>query len=153
MGLIEQRLNDFGITLPDPPLPAANYIPFKLCENLIFVAGQVPMIDGNFITGKVGENISIKKAKDASRICGISIISQLNKATGNNLDKIKSIVKLGGFVNCTPEFIDHPEVINGASDLMVDVFGDIGRHARYAVGSNSLPKGVCVEIDAIAEIN
>ena len=152
MGLIDNRLNKLGIILPKPPKAAANYIPFKISDKFIFVSGQVPIKDGNFVIGKVGNTITLEEAKEAAKICGISIISQLKEATKNNLDKINSIIKISGFVNCTNDFTEHPEVINGASEIMVDVFGEIGRHARFAVGSNSLPKGVCVEVDAIAEL-
>ena len=152
MGLIENRLNELGIILPTPPKAAANYIPFKISDKFIFVAGQIPIKSGSLITGKVGDTITIEKAKEAARICGVSIISQLKEAAQDNLDKINSIIKISGFVNCTNDFTEHPEVINGASEIMVDVFGEVGRHARFAVGSNSLPKGVCVEIDAIAQL-
>ena len=152
MSKINQRLAELGIILPEAEAPAANYVPFKICQNLIYVSGQLPIIDGKLITGKVGEAIDISIAYKAARACGLSIIAQLNKATDNNLDKIKQIVKLGGFVNCKDSFSQHPEVINGASDLMVEVFGNIGRHSRFAIGSNALPRGVSVEIDAIAEI-
>ena len=152
MSLIDNRLNELGIILPKPPKAAANYIPFKISDKFIFVSGQVPIKDGNFVIGKVGNTITLEEAKEAAKICGISIISQLKKATENNLDKINSIIKISGFVNCTNDFTEHPEVINGASEIMVDVFGEIGRHARFAVGSNSLPKGVCVEVDAIAQL-
>ena len=110
------------------------------------------MLNGDLVTGKVGKNIEIEDAKKAARLCGLAIISQLNEATDLNLDKIKRIIKLGGFVNCIDEFTQQPEIINGASDLMVEIFGDKGKHSRFAVGTNSLPRNVIVEIEAVAEI-
>ena len=153
MSLINQRLKQLNIEIPPAPSPAANYAPYVKSNNLIFVSGQIPMINGELLIGKVGKNIEIEDAKKAARLCGIAIISQLNEATDLNLDKIKRIVKLGGFVNCIDEFIQQPEVINGASDLMVEVFGDKGKHSRFAVGANSLPRNVVVEIEAVAEIH
>jgi enamine deaminase RidA (YjgF/YER057c/UK114 family) len=121
--------------------------------NLVFVSGQVPLVDGAFkFQGKVGAEFSVEEGQEAARICAINIIAQLKAACGGDLDRIQRIVKLGGFVNSTPEFTDQPKVINGASDLMVAVFGDAGKHTRAAVSAGSLPLGVAVEIDAVAEI-
>jgi enamine deaminase RidA (YjgF/YER057c/UK114 family) len=121
--------------------------------NLVFVSGQVPIKDGQFLyQGKVGADISLEEAQQAATLCAINIISQLKDACCGDLDKVRRIVKLGGFVNSTPEFTDQPKVINGASDLMVEVFGDAGKHARAAVSAGSLPLGVAVEIDAVAEV-
>ena len=150
----QNRLAALGITLPDAPAPAANYIPFVQTGNLLFISGQVPMVDGAIeITGKVGDNVSIEQAQGQARICAINILAQANAATKGDLSKIKRIVKLGGFVVCTDDFSNQPEVINGASDLMADVFGEAGQHARFAVGTNALPRGVVVEIDAVIELH
>ena len=152
MSLINERLKKLKIVLPPAPAPAANYVPYLKNDKLIFVSGQIPMLNSELITGKVGKNIGIEEAKKAARLCGLAIISQLNEATNSNLDKINRIVKLGGFVNCIDEFAQQPEIINGASDLMVEVFGNKGKHSRFAVGTNSLPRNVVVEIEAVAEI-
>ena len=153
MSLINDRLKQLNIVLPPAPAPAANYVPYVKSNKLIFVSGQIPMLNGELVTGKVGKNIEIEDAKTAARLCGLAIVSQLNEATDLDLDKIKRIVKLGGFVNCIDEFTQQPEIINGASDLIASVFGDAGMHTRAAVSVNSLPLGVAVEVDAIFELN
>lgn len=147
----EQTLTDKGITLPDAPAPAANYVPFARSGNLIFVSGQISANESGLITGKLGENMEVEAGAEAARRCGLALIAQLRVATGS-LDKVKRVVKLTGFVNSTPDFTDQPKVINGCSDLMVEVFGDAGRHARAAVSAASLPLGVAVEIEAIFEV-
>jgi enamine deaminase RidA (YjgF/YER057c/UK114 family) len=152
MSIIKEKLESLNIILPPAPAPAANYVPTVKSGNLIFVSGQIPVVDGNMIVGKVGYNIEIEEAVAAARACGLAIIAQLNEATNSNLDKISRIVKLGGFVNCIDTFTQQPEIINGASNLMVEVFGESGKHSRFAVGTNSLPRGVVVEVEAIAEI-
>ena len=152
MSIINNKLESLNIILPPAPAPAANYVPTVKSGNLIFVSGQIPVIDGNMIVGKVGYNIEIEEAVAAARACGLAIIAQLNEATNSNLDKISRIVKLGGFVNCIDTFTQQPEIINGASNLMVEVFGETGKHSRFAVGASSLPRGVVVEVEAIAEI-
>ena len=152
MSIIKNKLESLNIILPPAPKPAANYVPTVKSGNLIFVSGQIPVVDGNMIVGKVGYNIEIEEAVAAARACGLAIIAQLNDATNSDLDKISRIVKLGGFVNCTDTFTQQPEIINGASNLMVEVFGEAGKHSRFAVGTNSLPRGVVVEVEAIAEI-
>ena len=150
---IEDRLNELGVTLPEPTAPVANYVPFVVTGNLVTVSGQVPMQDGAImLTGKVGDDVTLEQAVDAARVCGLQIIAQLKAACDGDLNRVKRIVRLGGFVNCIDGFGDQPEVINGASDLMVAVFGDAGNHSRAAVGVNALPRNVPVEIDAIAEI-
>ena len=152
-GKVDARLADLGIEIPVAAAPVANYVGFVRTGNLVFVSGQVPIKDGQFLyQGKVGANITLEEAQQAATLCAINIISQLKDACGGDLDKVKRIVKLGGFVNSTPEFTDQPKVINGASDLMVEVFGDAGKHARAAVSAGSLPLGVAVEIDAVAEV-
>ena len=152
MSIIKNKLESLNIILPPAPAPAANYVPTVKSGNLIFVSGQIPIIDEKMIVGKVGHSIEIEEAIAAARACGLAIIAQLNEATNFNLDKISRIVKLGGFVNCIDTFTQQPEIINGASNLMVEVFGEAGKHSRFAVGTNSLPRGVVVEVEAIAEI-
>lgn len=147
----EQVLADKGITLPNAPAPAANYVPFARSGNLIFVSGQISANEDGLIIGKLGENMEVEAGAEAARRCGLALIAQLRTATGS-LDKVKRVVKLTGFVNSTPDFTDQPKVINGCSDLMVEVFGDAGRHARAAVSAPSLPLGVAVEIEAIFEV-
>ena len=149
----DARLASLKIELPQPATPAANYVPFVISGNLIFVAGQITLWNGELrYVGRIGETLSLEDGVAAARICGLNIIAQVSAACGGSLDKVKRCVKLGGFVNCTPAFINQPQVINGASDLMVEVFGDAGKHARFAVGANVLPRGVAVEVDAIFEI-
>lgn len=153
MNAIDEKLKALGITLPVPSKPVANYVPWVQTGNLVFVSGQGAMKDGKFeYLGKLGADISIDDATSAARLAGINIIAQLKEACGGNLNRVKRIVKLVGFVNATPDFKDHPKVINGASDLMVEVFGEKGRHARSAVGAPSLPFNLSVEVEAIAEL-
>ena len=152
-GKIIQRLAELGIDLPQAPAPAANYIPFVVTGNLVFVAGQVPVLNGEIkFKGRLGENMDIDEGYRAARLCGLNLIAQAEAAAGGDLDKIKRVVKLGGFVNATPDFTDHPKVVNGASDLMAEVFGEAGKHARAAVGAPSLPLGVAVEVDGVFEL-
>tara|TARA_Y100000589_G_scaffold237807_1_gene225176 strand:+ start:234 stop:713 length:480 start_codon:yes stop_codon:yes gene_type:complete len=142
------NLKRLGITLPDAPAPAANYVPYVVAGNMVFISGQLPLVDGKMsITGHVGKDVTTQQATEQARQCAINLLSQLSAACGGDLGRVKQVVKLGGFVACTEEFTDQPEVINGASDLMVEVFGDAGRHARFAVGSNTLPRGTCVEVE------
>ncbi len=152
-GEVDARLAELGIEIPEAAAPVANYVGYVKTGNLVFVSGQVPLVGGEFkFQGKVGSDFSVEQGQEAARICAINIIAQLKAATGGDLDRVGRIVRLGGFVNSTPEFGDQPKVINGASDLMVAVFGDAGKHCRAAVSAGSLPLGVAVEIDAIAEI-
>ena len=148
----EQNLADLGITLSDAPAPAANYVPYVQTGNLVFVSGQISMGPDGIIKGKLGDGMSVEDGQAAARQCAINLINQLNSACGGDLNKLKRVVKLNGFVNSTLEFTDHPAVINGASDLMVEVFGDAGKHARAAVGCSSLPFGVAVEVEGIFEL-
>jgi enamine deaminase RidA (YjgF/YER057c/UK114 family) len=153
MGMIDKRLAELGIVLSKPAVPVANYVGWVRTGNLVFTAGQVPLADGKFhYQGKVGAEISLEDATKAARICAINVISQLREACGGDLDRVKRIVKVVGFVNGTPDFADHPKVVNGASDLMVEVFGEKGKHARSAVGAGSLPLKVAVEVEAVAEV-
>lgn len=152
-GTIDARLNDLGIDIPTPPTPAANYIPFVKSGNLVFVSGQIPLVDGKIEgVGTVGRDMTVEQAKGIARICAINLIAQAKAAADGDLDRVRQVVKLGGFVNCVDDFTEQPEVINGASDLMVEVFGDKGRHSRFAVGSNSLPRGVSVEVEGVFEL-
>ena len=153
MGKIDARLAELGIVLPAPAVPVANYVGWVRTGNLVFTAGQVPLAEGKFhYIGKVGGEISLEDANAAARLCAINVISQLRAACGGDLDRVQRLVKLVGFVNAVPHFTDHPKVVNGASDLMVAVFGDKGKHARSAVGVGSLPFDVAVEVEAVAEI-
>lgn len=152
-GEIDARLQELGIELPEAAAPAANYVPFVVSGNMVFVAGQITIHNGELKhLGKLGAEISVEEGQEAARLCGLNIIAQVKAACGGDLDRVQRVVRLGGFVNSTPDFTDQPEVINGASNLMVDVFGDKGKHSRAAVSAGSLPRGVSVEIDAIFEI-
>lgn len=153
-GQIDAQLEKLGISIPEAAAPAANYIPYTVSGNLVFISGQVPFVDGKIaFQGKVGEDFTVEEAADCARVCGLNILAQLKAACGGDLDRVTRCVKLGGFVNCVDGFGQQPAVINGASDLMVEVFGDQGRHARFAVGTNALPLNVAVEIDAVFEIS
>jgi enamine deaminase RidA (YjgF/YER057c/UK114 family) len=153
-GTVEQRLTDMGIKLPKPAAPAANYIPFITTGKMIFVSGQITMLDGELqYLGKIGDTLSADDGYNAARICAINLIAQVKEACFGDLDRVTQVVKLGGFVNCTPDFTDQPKVINGASDLIAKAFGDSGQHARFAVGAPSLPLGVAVEVDGVFEIS
>lgn len=150
---VEQRLTDMGVSLPKPAAPAANYVPFVTSGKLIFVAGQITILNGKLeYLGKVGDTLSTEDGYKAARICAINLIAQVKKACLGDLEQVTQVVKLGGFVNCTPDFTDHPKVINGASDLIADAFGKNGKHARFAVGASSLPLDVAVEVDGIFEV-
>ena len=151
---LEQKLKDLNITLPKAPDPVGAYVAFKKVGNLLYISGQLPIdLDGNIIKGTIGKDLNLEDGKKASKLCALNIVSQAKKAMDGNLDKIKSCVKITGFVNSTDDFTDQPKVINGASDLIVSVFGDSGMHTRAAVSTNSLPLGVSVEVDAIFELN
>jgi len=150
----EQRLREVGITIPDAPSPAANYLPFTRTGNLVFVSGQVPFVDGKLeTTGTVGKNASVEEAQGQAKICAINLIAQLKVACDGDLDRVVKVVKLGAFVASSEDFFNQPVVVNAASDLMVQAFGENGRHARFAVGTNSLPLNCLVEIDGVFEIS
>jgi enamine deaminase RidA (YjgF/YER057c/UK114 family) len=151
-GTIDARLAELNITLPAATAPVANYVPVTRSGNLLYVSGQVSIADGAPVVGKLGDNMDVEGGAAAARLCGLAIIAQVQKALDGDLDRVAQIVKLTGFVNSTGDFTDQPKVINGASDLMVDVFGDKGRHARAAVSAAALPLGVAVEIEAIVEV-
>lgn len=149
---IETRLAELGLTLPDAPTPAANYVPFVQSGSLVFISGQISSGPDGLLCGKLGAGVSLEDGVAAARACGLALIAQLRAACAGDLTRVKRVVKLTGFVNCAPDFTDQPKVVNGASDLMVAVFGEAGRHARAAVGAPSLPLGVAVEIEGIFEI-
>ncbi len=152
-GKIDARLKELGIDLPEAAAPAANYIPYVVTGNHVFLSGQITIWNGELrFLGRLGEALTVEQGYQAARLCGLNILAQVKAACGGDLDRVVRCVKLGGFVNSTPDFTDQPKVVNGASDLMVEVFGDPGRHARFAVGAPALPLGVSVEIDAVFEI-
>jgi enamine deaminase RidA (YjgF/YER057c/UK114 family) len=151
-GIIERKLAELGIVLPTPAAPVANYIGFNVVGNLVIVSGQIPFVDGKIaVTGKLGDSVSVEEGQRAARICFINLMAQVQAACGD-LDRVKRVVRLGGFVACTPAFTQQPQVINGASDLAVAVFGDKGRHARAAVGCPSLPGDAAVEVEGMFEL-
>jgi enamine deaminase RidA (YjgF/YER057c/UK114 family) len=153
MNLAEQNLMRLGITLPPTTSPSANYVPARRQGNQIYISGQVPSEGGkDKFTGKLGSTFTVEQGQAAARLCAINILAQLKQALNGDLGQVVGVIRLGGFVNAEPDFQDHPKVINGASDLMVEVFGESGRHARAAVGVYSLPRNVPVEIDAIVEV-
>lgn len=150
---LEHRLAEMGYTLPTSPVPKANYVPFQTVGNLLFIAGQIPTADGqDKFVGKVGRDLTVEEGQSAARLCALNMLSQLRTALGGSFERLVGCVRLGGFVNCDPEFGQQPQVINGASDLIVQALGESGRHTRFAVGANSLPRNVAVEIDGIFEI-
>ena len=154
-GTIDARLEELGITLPDAPAPAANYIPYTITGNLVVISGQVPFVDGKLaVTGTLGDgNVTEEQAVAEARKCAINLLAQLKSACGGDLDKVRRVVKLGGFVASTPDFTMQPKIVNGASDLMVEVFGERGQHARFAVGASALPLGCVVEVEGMFEID
>lgn len=149
---IDARIEELGHSLPAAPAPAANYVPWVISGRQVFVSGQISQIDGTLITGKLGADLSTEQGAEAARACALALLAQCKAALDGDWSRLKRVVKLTGFVNCTPDFHDQPKVINGASDFLVAVLGDAGRHARAAVGAPSLPLGVAVEIEAIFEI-
>ncbi|WP_232491664.1 RidA family protein [Novosphingobium kaempferiae] len=151
MSKIEARLAELGLTLPEAAAPVAAYVPVVEAGGLAHVSGQLPFVGGKLVTGRLGEDVSLEAGAEAAQACGLMILAQLKAALGS-LDRVERIVKLGGFVNSTGAFTDQPKVINGASELMVAVFGDAGKHARSAVGVPVLPLGAAVEVDAIVAV-
>ena len=152
MSQVEDRLSAAGIVLPTPIAPVANYVPFVKSGSLVHISGQVSVDAGGGIKGIVGEAVDLELAQAAARLCGLNLIAQIKAAAGGDLDRVVRVVKLGGFVQVGPDFFDIPKVINGCSDLMVEAFGDAGRHARSAVGVYRLPLNFAVEVDAVVEI-
>jgi enamine deaminase RidA (YjgF/YER057c/UK114 family) len=148
---IETRLAELGIELPQPAAPVASYVPVVIAGGFAHVSGQLPFIDGQLVTGRLGDDVGLDRGAQAARACGLMILAQLKAALGS-LDRVERIVKLGAFVNSAADFTDQPKVANGASDLMVEVFGEKGKHARSAVGVPVLPLGAAVEVDAVVAL-
>ncbi|MEO1658312.1 MAG: RidA family protein [Pseudomonadota bacterium] len=153
MTTVEHKLAERGLILPEPALPLASYVPSRKVGSLIFISGQLPFRNGELIQGRLGEDLTTEEGALAAEACGVMIVSQLKHALGGDLGRAQCCIKLDGFVACTPMFTDHPEVINGASNLMEDLFADRGRHARAAVGCPSLPRGAAVEVAAVFAID
>jgi len=153
MSAVARKLEELNIQIPAASKPAANYVPYAICGNQIIVSGQIPFVNGSVEgqVGKLGAGFTVDQGKEVAKVCAVNIISQLEDATGGNLDKVKC-VRLGVFVNSTPDFTEHPAVANGASDLIAEVFGENGKHARAAVGVAALPFGVAVEVEATFEL-
>lgn len=149
---IDQKLKDLGITLPELAAPVANYVPFTISGNMLIISGQLPGAGPALVKGTLGKDTTVEQGRDAAKLCAISIIAQAKAALKGDLDRVTRCLRLGGFVASAPDFTDHSKVINGASDLIVEVFGDAGRHARAAVGVAALPLGAAVEVEAMFEI-
>jgi enamine deaminase RidA (YjgF/YER057c/UK114 family) len=152
MSTVEQRLAALGVALPEPVAPVANYVPFVQSGQLVHISGQISIAADGGIKGVVGQDVDLERGVQAARLCGINLIAQMRAACGGDLSRVKRVVKLGGFVQAGPDFFDIPKVVNGCSDLMVEAFGDAGRHARSAVGVYRLPLNFAVEVDAVVEI-
>ena len=152
MSHVEDRLSKLGLALPQPNAPVANYVPFVRCGDLVHISGQVSTDAAGGIKGLVGEDVDFERARQAARLCGLNLIAQMKAACGGDLSKVVRVVKLNGFVQAGPGFFEIPKVINGCSDLMVEAFGDAGRHARSAVGVYRLPMNFAVEIDALVAV-
>ncbi|HBB54633.1 MAG TPA: hypothetical protein DCZ49_00400 [Hyphomonadaceae bacterium] len=151
MGVVQERLNQAGIVLPKPAAPVANYVPFVMTGPLLYVSGQISFGPEGLVKGRLGETMDVAAGQAAARLCGINLLAQALAALGD-LDKVTRVVKLGGFVSATPDFVDIPQVVNGCSDIMALAFGDRGRHARSAVACPVLPLGAAVEVDAVFEV-
>ena len=150
---VEQRLAAQGLELPPAAAPAANYVPYAISGRLILVAGQLPFEGGRIaVVGRLGDDVSLADGQKAARLCALNLLAQAKAACGGDLDRLGRCLKLGGFVSCTPQFTDHPEVVNGASDLIALALGEAGHHARFAVGCTSLPRNAAVEVEAIFEL-
>lgn len=151
---IHAKLHELGLELPSAAAPAANYVPYVISGNQLIISGQIPFLNAEKMhIGTVGDDYSLEQAVEAAKACALNILGQANAAVEGDWSRVKRLVKLGGFVNSTPDFTEQPAVINGASNLMVDVLGEAGKHARFAVSAASLPFGVAVEIDAVFEIS
>ena len=154
MHTFEENIKKLGFVIPEPPVAVANYVPYKIMNNIMYISGQAPIQNGELLyKGKVGYDLSLEDGIKAAELCCINIIAAIKKGIEGDWNKLDCFLKLGGFVNCNSDFIDQPKVINGASDLIVSVFGDCGMHTRAAVSTNTLPLGVAVEVDAIFELN
>lgn len=152
MSQVEERLAALGITLPQPNPPVANYVPFVRSGSLLHISGQVSIDASGGVRGVVGQDVDLESAKAAARLCGINLLAQMKAACEGDLERVARVVKLGGFVQAGPDFFDIPQVVNGASDLMVAAFGEAGKHARSAVGVYRLPMNFAVEVDAVVEL-
>ena len=152
MNRVDTRLAELGIVLPEPIAPVANYVPYVIAQGLLHVSGQISMDADGGIKGVVGEDVDLARAQAAARLCGVNLLAQIRAACGGSFERVSRVVRLGGFVQAGPSFFDIPQVMNGCSDLMVEVFGDAGRHARSAVGVYRLPLNVAVEVDAVVEL-
>jgi enamine deaminase RidA (YjgF/YER057c/UK114 family) len=152
MSAVEDRLSTAGIVLPEPVAPVANYVPFTRAGDLVHISGQVSVDASGGIRGVVGETVDLETAVRAARLCGINLLAQMKRATDGDLGRVVRVLKLGGFVQAGPEFFDIPKVVNGCSDVMVEAFGDAGRHARSAVGVYRLPLNFAVEVDAVVQV-
>lgn len=153
MSKYEETLATLGLSIPEPTLPVANFVPYTITGNLVYISGQIPIQNGQIsFVGKLGRDFCVEQGREAARLCALHVLAMIRHACGGDLDRVVRCVRLGGFINSTAEFSKQPEVMNGASDLIVSLFGDRGRHARAAVGVNSLPRNVAVEVDAVFEI-
>ena len=153
MHIFEKNIKDLELYIPKMAIPLANYVPYKIINNILYISGQAPIKEGSLIyKGKVGKDITEEEGIEAAKLCCINIISALKSAINNDWEKLDGFIKLGGFVNCDSNFVNHPQIINGASDLLVNIFGEQGKHTRFAVGSNSLPMNISVEIDAVIKL-
>lgn len=153
MSTIEQKLADRGLVMPSAAAPLANYVPHIKSRNLIFISGQLPMRDGEVVQGKLGDTMTTEEGAEAAALCALGITAQIKSALGGDFGRIRDLLKLEGFVNATPDFTEHPEVLNGASDLMGELFCQRGQHCRTAVGVSSLPRGAAVEVAAIFSVD
>jgi enamine deaminase RidA (YjgF/YER057c/UK114 family) len=152
-GRIDARLAELGIDLPEAPAPVASYLPYVITGNLVVVSGQVTFLNGELkYVGRLGKDLSAEDGIEATRLCALNVLAQLRAACDGDLDKVRQVVRLNAFFNSTPDFLDHPKVMNSASDLMAEIFGEAGRHTRVGVGVSSLPLGVPAELDGIFEI-
>ena len=153
MHIFEKNIKNLELKIPSMALPVANYVPYKIFDKILYISGQAPIKEGSLIyKGKVGKDITEEEGIEAAKLCCINIISALKSAINNDWGKLDGFIKLGGFVNCDANFVNHPQIINGASDLLVRIFGEQGKHTRFAVGSNSLPMNISVEIDAVIKL-
>ena len=153
MHIFEKNIKNLELKIPSMALPVANYVPYKIFDKILYISGQSPIKEGSPIyKGKVGKDITEEEGIEAAKLCCINIISALKSAINNDWEKLEGFIKLGGFVNCDANFVNHPQIINGASDLLVKIFGEQGKHTRFAVGSNSLPMNISVEIDAVIKL-
>ena len=153
MHIFEKNIKNLELKIPSMALPVANYVPYKIFDKILYISGQAPIKEGSLIyKGKVGKDITEEEGIEAAKLCCINIISALKSAINNDWEKLDEFIKLGGFVNCDSSFVNHPQIINGASDLLVNIFGEQGKHTRFSVGSNSLPMNISVEIDAVIKL-